>query len=101
MDEQPLPPLNLKGVCSECFFWRPVELKGPVVIGTPKRGMCYGVPATPIPQYNQHGVQIGQLDMRSCPVGETPMCALFLPLAPGVRPQKAPVMNFERGKGNG
>lgn len=100
MDEQPAPPtISLDGVCSECFFWRPVEMSGPVTLGQPKRGMCYGVPATPVPQYDARGNLLGQKDMRSCPVGSTPMCALFLPLPPGALPQKAPVMDLERARG--
>lgn len=80
MENQPAPgTVPLEGICGNCLFWAPVELKGPVQIGGPRRGSCYGAPATPIPQYDRNGSIVGQLDMRPCPASDTRMCALFIP----------------------
>lgn len=76
MIDQPVPALE--AICGHCIAWHPVEMKGPVTIGQPKRGVCKGLPATPVPQYDARGNTIGQRDMFPCPV-ETDSCLLFTP----------------------
>lgn len=81
-------PVVINATCGNCAAWREVEPTGPVTIGAKRRGICYGVPATPFPQFTGSRVT-GQLDLRPCP-GEDESCLLFTPrgdLIPSQTPQ--------------
>lgn len=77
MDEQP-KMVRIEAACKNCVAWQPVEEKGPVTVGSPARGLCFGVPPYPYPRFDKFGNHVGQMDLRPCPAGDN-RCLLFSP----------------------
>lgn len=65
--------------CEQCHFWRQVASQGPVTIGEIPRGLCYGVPPTPI-QVQAKGM-MGQRNLRAQTHAHEPACGMFVPTA--------------------
>ena len=72
---------QFKYVCGECFHWVKKETgTGPVTIGAPARGVCYGAPPTPfaIIERGQRHVT-AQTDLRPSPAETERGCGAFVP----------------------
>lgn len=75
MEDQPKPAV-IEGCCKNCVAWRLLAPTGPVEVGAKSRGVCFGVPPTPVALYGKNGRVTGQTVLRACPA-EDDMCLLF------------------------
>jgi hypothetical protein len=67
--------------CGACFHWAlQVEGTGPVTIGAPKRGICFGMPPTAFAVINQRDQRVAaQTNLRPVLPESERACGMFLP----------------------
>jgi hypothetical protein len=72
---------KIKFECGACFHWvrRDEEAVGPVVIGAPVRGICYGGPPTVFGVFDQRSQKIGaQANLRPALAESERACGQFV-----------------------
>lgn len=72
---------DLAFVCANCIHWAAAAKDhpqlGPVTIGEKQRGVCWGVPPTPVAVVDHKGNVTGQRHLRPMPMADERACALF------------------------
>jgi hypothetical protein len=67
-------------VCGSCFHWERAEVAGPVTIGQPERGVCYGAPPALAVRFDRHTGQVsGQGNLRPATLATERACGAFTP----------------------
>jgi hypothetical protein len=62
--------------CGTCLFWKAVEQSGPVMLGVPARGVCFGAPPQMLPTMRDGRVEA--LNMRPMLPDSDPACSLYV-----------------------
>ncbi len=62
--------------CGDCIYWIETETGGPVTIGAPKRGLCFGAPPQVIPVIQNQAV-VGGMNIRPIIAETDSICSLF------------------------
>lgn len=67
----------MSDVCGNCFWWFQAEPNGPVTIGAPKRGICFGNPPQVVPIVRE-GQIVGGANIRPQVPENEPVCSLYM-----------------------
>jgi hypothetical protein len=69
--------VELFETCGQCVHWREADAQGPVTIGSAPRGICFGVPPTPIVAMDPRTKQTGQMNLRPQTLATETACSLY------------------------
>jgi hypothetical protein len=76
---KPKKPEVLLDTCGNCVNWAEGDAIGPVTIGQPARGICFGVPPTPVMAMDKTTGNVGQMNLRPQTLATETACSLFDP----------------------
>ena len=71
--------VELFETCGDCVHWHEADGAGPITIGGPPRGICFGVPPTPVVAMDPRTKAMGQVNLRAQTLSTEPACSLYDP----------------------